>query len=135
MADTGLLTTAAFRSNVGDRKEMYQAILNGNMSVNKGMLFENMVSQELVAKGYELRFGKFYVGESTHAQEVDFLIADVGGVIPIDVKSSASTRHISLDRFMKKYRSCVKRGIVIHSKDLRVDGDVLYIPIYMTMFL
>ena len=28
-----------------------------------------------------------------------------------------------------------KPASVIHSKDLRVDGDVTYIPIYMTMFL
>ncbi len=36
---------------------------------------------------------------------------------------------------MEKKRNRVKKAFVIHGKDLRVDGDVVYIPIYMTMFL
>ena len=55
--------------------------------------------------------------------------------IPLEVKSSSSTRHRSLDLFKDKYRSRIDRTYVIHGKDLRVDGDVVYIPIYMTMFL
>jgi hypothetical protein len=36
---------------------------------------------------------------------------------------------------MEKYSSAVDVGYVIHSKDLRSDGNILYIPIYMAMFL
>ncbi len=32
------------------------------------------------------------------------------------------------------FRRKVDRAYVIHSKNLRVDGKVVYIPIYMTMF-
>ena len=36
---------------------------------------------------------------------------------------------------MEKYSDWVDRAFVVHSKDLRVDGNITYIPIYMAMFL
>ena len=35
----------------------------------------------------------------------------------------------------ERFKNRVDTPIIIHSKDLRVDGDLLYIPIYMTMLL
>ena len=46
-----------------------------------------------------------------------------------------SSSHKSLDVFMEAYGRKVDRAYVIHSKNLRVDGKVVYIPIYMTIFL
>ena len=135
MADTGLLITSSFNSNVGNRDEIYKDILKSKMNVNKGMFFENMVAQTLVSTGHGLVFSKFSVEGSTNMQEVDFIVADGKEIIPIDSKSAKSTEHASLDRFMKKFSSRMKTAYVIHSKDLRVDGRVVYIPIYMTMFL
>jgi len=135
LADTGLLITASFDSNVGDRDEVYKDILRNKMRINRGMFFENMVAQELVSAGHGLVFGKFFFEGSTNMQEVDFIVADGRKMIPIEAKSGASGRHVSLDRFMEKFSSRVKIGCVVHSKDLRVDGDIVYIPIYMAMFL
>ena len=135
LLDTGLLFTSAFRSNTGSRDRIYESILKNKMGINKGMFFENMVSQELTARDVDLVFSRFTVKDSTNAQEVDFLIARDKEVIPLEVKSGTSTKHKSLDRFMVKYDKWAKRAYVIHSKDLRVDGDITYLPIYMTMFL
>lgn len=135
MADTGLLITASFRSNTGNREEVYRNLLKNKMAVNKGMFFENMVAQELTATGHKLRFCKFYANDSTNMQEVDFMIADGKKIVPIESKSGVSSKHASLDRFMDKFPSIVNEGYVIHSKDLRMEGDIVYIPIYMTMFL
>jgi len=135
LADTGLLVTASFDSNIGDRDEIYSDILRNKKRINKGMFFENMVAQELVSAGHGLVFSKFSVKESTNMQEVDFIVADRRKIIPIEAKSGNSVRHASLDRFMEKFSSGVDIGYVIHSKDLRVDGKIVYIPIYMTMFL
>ena len=43
--DTGLLMTQALEKNVADREELYDAVLNNRLSLNKGMFFENMVAQ------------------------------------------------------------------------------------------
>ena len=135
LVDTGLLITASFNSNVGDRDEVYRDILNNRMKINRGMFFENAVAQMLVSTGHGLVFSKFYVEDSTNMQEVDFIIADGRKMTPIETKSAASGRHASLDRFMDKFSSRVNMGYVVHSKDLRVDGKIVYIPIYMAMFL
>jgi hypothetical protein len=135
MVDTGLLITASFRSNTGNREEVYKNLLKNKMAVNKGMFFENMVAQELTATGHKLRFCKFYIEGSTNIQEVDFIIADSKKITPIESKSGVSGKHASLDRFMNKFSSRVGEGYVIHSKDLKVDGNIVYLPIYMTMFL
>ena len=66
---------------------------------------------------------------------MDFVIADGNKVIPLESKSGYSSLHKSLDRFMDKFADRMEKAYVIHSKDLRVDGNVIYLPIYMTMFL
>ncbi|MCL2607462.1 MAG: AAA family ATPase [Methanomassiliicoccaceae archaeon] len=135
MADTGLLITASFNSNVGDRDEIYRDILNNRMKINRGMFFENMIAQELVSTGHRLVFSKFSAEDSANMQEVDFIIADGRKMIPIEAKSGVSNRHASLDRFMDRFSSAMDIGYVVHSKNLRADGNLVYIPIYMTMFL
>ena len=57
-------------------------------------------------------------------------------VLPIEVKSGAdSTSHISLDRFLIKFKDVADRAYVVHAKDLRSDGNITYLPVYMTMLL
>ena len=51
------------------------------------------------------------------------------------MKSGRSAVHRSLDRYMRKYPDRSDRAFVVHTKDLRTDGDVTYIPAYMAMFL
>ena len=135
MLDTGLMITQAFITNVADRRKLYDDLLRGRLNVNLGMVFENMVAQELTMTGHSLVFAKFEHDDSNYLQEVDFVIPEGGKVIPVECKSGVSTRHVSLDRFLNKYGKSVKHAYVVHGKDLRVDGDITYIPIYMTMFI
>jgi len=135
MLDTGLLVTASFVSNTGRPDDIYTGILNNKMGINKGMFFENMIAQELVSSGHRLIFSRFESKDSDRTQEVDFVIADGGKVIPVESKSGVSNRHASLDRFMGKYSKHTDLGYVVHTKDLRVDGKIVYIPVYLAMFL
>ena len=134
MADTGLLFTSAFRSNVASRSAIYADVMRGKMNVNEGMFFENVVAQELLASGRNLTYCKFNVKGSTNLQEVDFILAEGGSVVPVEVKSSAYSRsHASLDHFIEKFSGNRKVGpiYVIHPKDLSVEGKITYIPVYM----
>lgn len=135
LLDTGLLMTQALEKNVADREELYDAVLNNRLSLNKGMFFENMVAQELRMLDKGLVFTKFYTDESKRIQEVDFLVANGKKVIPLEVKSSRSAQHKSLDRLVRKYPKLIDGPIVIHSKDLDVRDGTTYLPIYMTMLL
>lgn len=63
-------------------------------------------------------------------------LTDGKGVVPVEVKSSSrSSSHKSLDEFMKTYSRKVSKAYVIHQKNIRADGDIVYIPVYMTMFI
>lgn len=64
----------------------------------KGYLAENFVTRELVSQGIELYCWR----EST--SEVDFLIEDDTGIIPIEVKSGQSNQAKSLGVYIKKYQ-------------------------------
>ena len=136
MLDTGLLVSGSFLSNTDTYSELYDRVLKGNLSMNKGMLLENIVAQELTARDHELLFCRFWVKDTKNPQEIDFMLIKDGKVIPLEVKSGAdSTRHVSLDRFMDKFWTVTGGAYVIYTKDLRVDGDIVYLPVYMTMFL
>ena len=57
-------------------------------------------------------------------------------VLPIEVKSGTdSTSHISLDRSLIKFKDVADRAYVVHAKDLRIDENITYLPVYMTMLL
>ncbi|MBR2255078.1 MAG: DUF4143 domain-containing protein, partial [Candidatus Methanomethylophilaceae archaeon] len=133
--DTGLLMTMMLESNISDRDTLYRSILGGNLSMNKGMLFENMVAQALVASGKHLDFCLFQSDESDRTQEVDFVLADGRGLVPIEVKSSRVNPHKSLDRFMRKYGDRIERAYIVSTKNLRKDAGVTVIPIYMSWLI
>lgn len=135
LSDTGLLFTLAFRDNKAAVNGIYSAILDGKMNLNEGMFFENTIAQELVSTGHRLLFAIFRTEESQKYQEVDFIIGFGSKFIPIESKSAQSGSHKSLDRMMKRYSGKIDRAYVIHSKNLRVDGKTVYVPIYMTEFI
>lgn len=112
-----------------------ESLFKDKLSINKGMFFENAVAEALVSSGHELRFHEFYDGASSNLKEVDFIISHGTKIVPVEVKSSISGKHASLDAMVAKYHRRIEHSYVIHSKDLRVDGDLTYIPIYMAQFL
>ena len=70
-----------------------------------------------------------------NTMEVDFIVSQDKKLNPIEVKSGNYNKITSLDRFKKKFKKSVGTRYVLHTKDLRVEGDVVYLPLYMAMFL
>lgn len=89
----------------------------------------------LVAAGKKLYYHTWPTESGKRNYEVDFLIPDGDKVSVIEVKSSQSKEHASIDSFMKKYSSRIRQSYLIHSKDMRKDGALKCIPFYMTPLL
>ncbi len=133
--DTGLLISLVSGKDDELNHRIYSALMNGKLFIDEGMFFENMVAQELVSHGHKLIFTEFKVKGSTRVYEIEFLSMGLNTMSPIVVKHTESSCHRALDVFCEKFRRRTERPVVIHSKDLREENGILYIPIYMTMFL
>lgn len=140
MGDTGLLVSHTFSENEIANENLYKQILFDNLSVNEGMLFENVIAQGLVAGGHKLFFYTHY-NEVAHRNdiEIDFLISNDSRlkpkICPLEVKSNKNYSTKSLEKFMQKYSARVDRGIVIHTKNLSKSGGIIYLPCYMATLL
>ena len=140
MGDAGLLISHAFDENGLLSEEIYKKLLFDKLEVNKGMLIENIVAQMLVASGHKLYF---YANSSTEAinrMEIDFLIAKskIGSrhnISPIEVKSSNRYTLSSIKKFMQQFREQLNEPIVLHPSDLKLENDIVYLPLYMTPLL
>ena len=133
--DTGLFVTLAFWDSKFTDNTIYHKLLADKLSTDLGYVYENVVAQMLKASGHELYYYTFPTGSGKHNYEVDFLIADGDKVSPDEVKSSGYKAHTSLDAFCGKFSSRIRNKYLVYTKDMRKDGDVLYLPVYMTMFL
>ena len=133
--DTGLFVTLAFWDSKFTDNTIYHKLLADKLSTDLGYVYENVVAQMLKASGHELYYYTFPTGSGKHNYEVDFLIADGDKVSPVEVKSSGYKAHTSLDAFCGKFSSWIRNKYLVYTKDMRKDGDVLYLPVYMTMFL
>ena len=133
--DTGLFVTLAFMDRDFTENIIYEKLLSDNLDADLGYLYENMVAQMLYSNGNRLFYYTFPKEKSTHNYEIDFLLTRGNKVCPIEVKSSGYKTHASMDAFSGKFSGKIGQKYLIYTKDLRKDGDILCLPIYMTMFL
>ena len=106
-------------------------ILNAELDVNFGSVYENVVAQELLAHG----FSPFYYASRVHG-EIDFMLEVKGKVLPVEVKSGKHyRRHRALNRVLSEKTYGIKEAIVFDDSALEVEGGIFYAPIYMVMFL
>lgn len=134
MADTGLLTTLIFKDKDFTENIVYEKILSDKLSVNLGYVYENIVAQILSANGNALYYHTFLNEKSKHNYEIDFLLSKKNKICPIEVKSSGYNTHKSLDAFSKKYSERILEKYLVYTKDLKKEGDILMIPIYLLPF-
>lgn len=133
--DTGLFVTLAFWDSDFTSNDIYKKMLVDKLSANLGYVYENVVSQMLVAAGKKLYYHTWHNENNTRKYEVDFLIPDGSKISVIEVKSSQSKLHSSIDNFIRKYSARIQQSYIIHTKDMRKDGAIKCIPFYMTPFL
>lgn len=145
MADTGLLLTLA-SGNDYLGSEFYKSFVLGKLSINKGMMTENLIAQIFASNGRPLRFYENSVKkktkpdegnerEKTTKHEVDFLIKQNGKTTPVEVKSGNLKEHASLDYFFNRFKGKTNKPIVLTKGDLKETEDYTYLPLPMAYFL
>ena len=100
----------------------------------KVRVYENLVSQMLVAAGNEL-FYHTWPRDEKHYYETDFLLSRGAKICPIEVKSSSSKSHASLDEFCRIYSSRILWRYMVYTKDFAKDQETIMLPAYMVPFL
>ena len=119
--DTGLLTCMyGF--------ETKRAILNNTIRGNaRGGLYENIISECLVKRGYSLYY---YKPDDDH--EIEFLIERDGGIVPIEVKAG-NTASPSLNSFIDKYMPATAYKLIGNRNGK--NGVKVTLPHYFVMFI
>ena len=135
VCDTGLFVTLAFWDTKFTDNIIYEKLLSDKLSADLGYVYENMVAQMLKSSGNELYYYTFPTEKGNHNYEIDFILSDGTKICPIEVKSSGYKTHASWDAFCAKFSSRIKDKYMIYTNDLRKEADMLYLPVYMTMFL
>lgn len=136
LGDTGLFISLAFWDRDSNTNELYNKLLSDKLSADLGTVYENAVAQCLRANGHSLYYYTFKADtEGKNNYEIDFLITQGTKLQPIEVKSSGYTAHKSLDKFREKFSSRIGRSILLYPKDLKQEGEVLYLPVYMVTLL
>lgn len=141
MADTGLLISQAFEDSRQLSTELYRALLYGNLTINEGMLIENVVAQMLVATGrVPYYFSRNSRNDSQETMEIDFLItksmmSSRHNIHPIEVKSGKNYTYTSLNKFYKKFKDYLSTPYIIHESDYKEENGIIFLPLYMTPLL
>ncbi len=135
LADTGLFVTLMFKDTDVAENIIYESLLADRLPVNLGAVYENVVAQELVARGNGLFYHTWSKEDANRNYEIDFVLSRGKKICPIEVKSSGYKTHASLDAFLKKYPSRVGTAYLVYTKDLRKDGAITCMPTYMARFL
>ncbi|MBR1877736.1 MAG: ATP-binding protein [Paludibacteraceae bacterium] len=125
-----------FQNDVGLLASQYVGgiqlkILQGDVNINNGAIYENAVAQELHAHGWKLRYFN-----SKKQGEVDFVLEQDGEVIPLEVKSGKDyQRHVALSNILRNKEYGICRAVVLSNENMSERDQVLYAPVYMTMFM
>lgn len=105
------------------------AILNNTLKGNaKGGIYENIISESLLKRGYKL----YYYKTQNSSMEIEFVIEKNGEVIPIEVKTGNDSTP-SLNSFINKYHPKVSYKFVNGNVGF-LDGKKT-LPHYMVMFI
>ena len=141
LADTGLLISHAFGSNAKALDGIVRRVMFDSISINEGMLVENVVAQMLVSQGIELFFyARYDKKNAENRMEIDFLLPDAQitrrkHVSAVEVKSENDYTTSSLDKFRRKFGQSISAAYVVHPGDIRQHDGILYMPVYMTPWI
>jgi predicted AAA+ superfamily ATPase len=93
----------------------------------RGALTENYVLQALAG---QMEAQPRYWAEHPRC-EVDFIVQRDNDIIPVEVKAEKNVESVSLKRYKERYGDKVRLRVRFSMQNLRLDGDLLNIPLFM----
>ena len=106
----------------------YNDIILDNLLQYKGIIAENYVATQLVVNSNNLMYW-----ESGNQAEVDFILYNDDGIIPVEVKANNNTKSKSLKLYMEKYNP--KYSIRISTKNFGYTNNIKSIPLYAAFLI
>lgn len=124
LADSGLLCAMS-------PENVQFGIMQGKFEPAAESILQNTFARILESNGFTTR----YFNEKNKG-ELDFLIQKGETVIPIEIKAGDSYKsHAVLDFVLDQKEWELDKGIVFCDRNVEKDGNVLYLPWYMVLFL
>lgn len=120
-----------FNDKLLTNENIYVKLLSDKLDVNLGYLYENAIAQIITSNVRQLYYYVFKTMETTRSYEIDFLTTDNNKLVPIEVKSSQSKNHKSINEFSKKYSSRISRRILFSQDDISNEEMLELRPIYL----
>ena len=106
-------------------------ILNNDIDINYGSIYENAVAEELYSHGLKL-----YYFNSKKQGELDFVIKIDDKLLPIEVKSGKNyLRHNALKNVIENKDYEIEKAYVLYNENIKRVGNIVYLPIYLMMFI
>lgn len=106
----------------------YNDIILDNLLQYKGIIAENYVATQLIANKSSLIYW-----ESGNKAEVDFILYNDDGIIPIEVKANDNVGSQSLNVYIKRYNP--KYAIRISTKNFGIANNIKSIPLYAAFLI
>jgi len=122
LADVGLLRRLALLAPTafGEGNRLFTEF--------KGALSENYVLQALTG---QIEATPRYWATDHPRYEVDYIIQRENDIFPVEVKSEGNVESISLRKYKEKYGEQVKLRVRFSMRNLKLDGDLLNIPMFL----
>ena len=130
------MVSHAFDENEITEQALYTSIMNGKLSLNEGMLYENVIAQIIAAKGKKLYFyTRYNEVKRRNDIEIDFLLSNESKtnyrINPVEVKSSKNYSAPSIEKFVEIFKRKVDNPMIVHPKNLVEVNGILRMPPYM----
>lgn len=117
LSDVGILTSLL-------EIEFSEIILNENF------MFKGAITENYVAQAFRTNNISLYYWNSGNKAEIDFLLYNKDGIIPVEVKASGNTQSKSLNIYKEKFNP--KYCIRISSKNFGFSNGIKSVPLYAT---
>lgn len=96
--------------------------------IYKGEIAENYVSNQLIYNNVSV-----YYWTTSSNSEIDFIIYNEDGIIPIEVKASNNTQSKSLKSYMNRFKP--KYAIRISTKNFGFENGIKSVPLYAAFLI
>lgn len=113
-----------------DEESREDLMINGNMEIYSGALYESLISASLIRQDIK---PYFYKNEDSTI-ELDFVIRAKNMIVPVEVKKKKGGTK-SLRAVINDKNSPIKKGIKLSMNNIGYDGDIITMPYFLSFFI